>query len=164
MSLKLQDFQLVLQWLLPPKLVLEWFLCRKSFPSKGYYNTYARSQWLTASLYPPFGFASGHVCFYARRFSKTHPKKGCTTERETDPAAPSRNARSFQVPVWPLAVCFHLTESACWISSGWQRVSKYILSNFLLYNSCRSPQSPAFRESDGILRWQHPAKIAMTQP
>ena len=32
-----------------------------------------------------------------------HPKKGRATEKETDPAAPSRNARSFQVPVWPLA-------------------------------------------------------------
>jgi hypothetical protein len=33
----------------------------------------------------------------------THPKKGRATERETDPAAPSGKARSFQVPVWPLA-------------------------------------------------------------
>lgn len=64
------------------------------------------------------GFVSGHVCFYARRFSTKekglvptrHPKKGRATERETDPAAPSGNARSFQVPVWPLAAELQINQ------------------------------------------------------
>ena len=58
MSLKIQDFQLVVQWLFSSKLVVQWFLCRKQFSAKTHYNTYAPSQWLTPTLYPP-----SWVCF-----------------------------------------------------------------------------------------------------